>query len=176
MAEAHLDVTLVSRACEGDKVAVDQVLISIRPYLLRYFRSKNLDRFAADDLLQNTLLRIGKGLPRLKNVKSFQSFAFKAAAFELQDFYRGRYRIKEELQDEGEYPEWPDAAGHEAVLARLDIEIALQALKPLSRQILELKELGYRYREIAQLMGMTQAAVKMQVRRAFASMRKILEA
>ena len=39
---------------------------------------------------------------------------------------------------------------------------------------MELREYGYRYEEIANIVGSTEAAIKMQVKRAFEKMRDML--
>jgi RNA polymerase sigma-70 factor (ECF subfamily) len=57
---------------------------------------------------------------------------------------------------------------------RLDIEQALATLTPHARRIVELRAYGYRYQEIARLLQTTEAAVKMQVKRAFEKMRQLL--
>jgi RNA polymerase sigma-70 factor (ECF subfamily) len=50
----------------------------------------------------------------------------------------------------------------------------LEALTPKARRIMELREYGYLYREIAQMLDTTEAAVKMQVKRAFETMKEAL--
>jgi RNA polymerase sigma-70 factor (ECF subfamily) len=54
------------------------------------------------------------------------------------------------------------------------VEKALEALSPKARRIMELREYGYLYREIAQMLDTTEAAVKMQVKRAFDTMKEAL--
>jgi RNA polymerase sigma-70 factor (ECF subfamily) len=56
----------------------------------------------------------------------------------------------------------------------VDVEKALEALTPKARRIMELREYGYLYREIAQMLDTTEAAVKMQVKRAFETMKEAL--
>jgi RNA polymerase sigma-70 factor (ECF subfamily) len=51
------------------------------------------------------------------------------------------------------------------------VEKALSSLSDKARRIIELREYGYRYEEIAEMVGSTEAAIKMQVKRAFARMR-----
>ncbi len=57
---------------------------------------------------------------------------------------------------------------------QMDLEKALAALSPRARRIIELREYGYRYEEIANIVGSTEAAIKMQVKRAFEKMRDLL--
>jgi RNA polymerase sigma-70 factor (ECF subfamily) len=131
--------------------------------VLRAFFIKRIGlRPVVDDLVQNTLLRVHTGLEALKDSRRLKAFAMKAALFELHDLYRGRYGPKEVLYD----PELPLRAEHEASAgAAVDLERAL-----------ELREYGYRYQEIAERVGTTEAAVKMQVKRAFEKMREVLAA
>ena len=57
---------------------------------------------------------------------------------------------------------------------RLDLERALAVLTDHARRIIELHELGYPYAEIAEMLDTTEAAVKMQVKRAFERVRDTL--
>jgi RNA polymerase sigma-70 factor (ECF subfamily) len=52
----------------------------------------------------------------------------------------------------------------------------MSVLTDHARAILELRELGYPYAEIADTLDTTEAAVKMQVKRAFARLRDALTA
>ncbi|MEX0747421.1 MAG: sigma-70 family RNA polymerase sigma factor, partial [Rhodothermales bacterium] len=107
----------------------------------------------------------------LKDTQQLKSFMMKAAIFELQDFYRGRYSTREHLYD----PEHPPHTGHAETESgeKVDVEQVLSVLSEKAREIIELREYGYRYEEIAQKLGTTEAAVKMQVLRAFEKIREI---
>ncbi len=140
--------------------------------MLRGFFIKRISlRPEVDDLVQNTLVRVHQGLPSLRESGSLKAFSLKAALYELQDFYRGRYAPKERLIES------PEPHDHEAKIrasVSIDLEKALGALTPQARRIIELREYGYRYAEIAEIVGSTEAAVKMQVKRAFEKLRTIL--
>ena len=175
MANPRFNPELVERAKKGEKAAMEQVLSSLRPLLKSFFTRKARDAFTVDDLVQNTLLRVHTGLKALRNVEGFKAFAMKAAIFELHDMYRGRYAAKERLFDPERTVEWPSPASSDISGNRLDVERALSVLTPHARRIIELKEYGYRYKEIAQTLGTTDAAVKMQVKRAFVKMSMALQ-
>ena len=161
---------LVVRAQQGDAAAEQQLLVGLQDVLRRYFVRRIGMRDDVNDLVQNTLLRVHTGLPNLLNPERLQAFAMKAALFELQDFYRGRYSSRETLYD-------PDVPPEQAVAPpageRLDAEHFLSALTDHARRILDLRAYGYRYEEIAEMTGTTEAAVKMQVKRAFDKMRTL---
>lgn len=168
------DPTVVTRAQQGDESARRQLLLAIEPILRAFFTSRIGRGPDVDDLIQNTHIRVHRGLAALQNVERFKAFAMKAALFELQDFYRGRYSIREALYD----PDMPptDPSGSGTVALRMDLERAMETLSPKARRIIELRELGYPYADIAGLLGTTEAAVKMQVKRAFERLRTALTA
>ncbi len=162
------DADRVQRAQAGDEDARAKLLAAIEPVLRGYFIKRIGRHVDVDDLVQNTLVRIHTGLEDLEKPGSLKSFAMKAALFELQDYYRGRYDMKERLYDPEAAPErrGPDGIS----TASVDVDRALEALTPKARRIIELREYGYLYREIAQMLDTTEAAVKMQVKRAFEKM------
>lgn len=166
------DPEAVQRAQDGDEAARTQLLRRLDPVLRRFFTHRIGSRTEVDDLVQNTLLRVHSGLEALQNPERFKAFAMKAAVFELQDFYRGRYTAKEHLYDPDRPP--ADPAGTEHAGLRMDLERALESLTPKARRILELREMGYPYKEIAEMVETTEAAVKMQVKRAFERLRGVL--
>ncbi len=162
----------VSRAQAGDAAAREALLAAVASPIQAFFRSRIGGAPEVDDLVQNALLRVHRGLDALQRPDRFKAFAMKAALFELQDFYRGRYSTREALFD----PDLPTPGSVDAddVGLRIDLEAALATLTDHARTILELRELGYPYAEIAETLDTTEAAVKMQVKRAFDKLRDLL--
>jgi len=172
MASPTFDPAQVRRAQNGDERARSDLLERIEPILRGYF-IKRIGKIAeVDDLVQNTLVRVHEGLEDLEKPGSLKAFALKAALFELQDYYRGRYDMKEQLYDPDLPPDRTTDPDDRS--AQVDLETAMEVLSPKARRILELREYGYRYREIAQMIDTTEAAIKMQVKRAFDKMRDAL--
>jgi len=165
------DAPIVKAAQSGDAGARERLLSALQPILRGYFIKRIGKRPAVDDLIQNTLLRVHNGLGDLQNPERFKAFAMKAALFEVQDLYRGRYGPKETLFDPDVLPELTRDA---EAGASVDAERALSLLTAKARRILELRAYGYRYREIAEMIDSTEAAVKMQVKRAFDKMKEVL--
>jgi RNA polymerase sigma-70 factor, ECF subfamily len=158
------DLYTVERARDGDVAALEQVLAAIRPVLVAFFTNRIGSGPDAEDLAQNTLVRLNRAISELNDPGSLKAFAMRAAVFELQDFYRGRNRTKEWLFDPHEAPE--TRAEEPTGADSLDIDRVLSAITPHARKILELRAYGYQFDEIAEMVGSTKAAVKMQVRRA----------
>jgi RNA polymerase sigma-70 factor (ECF subfamily) len=163
------DPEAVLQAQAGDDGARERLLAALEPILRRFFLSRIGHRPDVDDLVQNTLLRVHTGLEALQNPARLKAFAMKAAVFEVQDFYRGRYSGREYLYDPDRPP--ADPGGTESTGLRVDLERALEVLTPKARRIIELREMGYPYKDIADLVDTTEAAVKMQVKRAFERLR-----
>ncbi len=166
--------TLAVAARDGDETSLSLLLKALEPIFRGFFVKRIGARVDVDDLIQNTLVRVARGLSDLKDPGRLKGFAMKAALFELQDFYRGRYTGKEALYDALSPPE--SHSSQPDVAAAIDVEKALQQLSPRARQIIELREFGYRYEEIAEMIGSTEAAIKMQVKRAFEKLRLIITA
>ena len=164
----------VALAQSGDAGARDALFGAIQPVLRSFFFARIGRTPDADDLIQNALIRVHRGLDALENPARLKAFALKAALFELQDFYRGRGQLREALFD----PDLPTPGSVDADdgADRLDLDRALGSLTDHARQILELRELGYPYAEIAETLDTTEAAVKMQVKRAFERLRSVLTA
>ncbi len=166
-----LDTALVDAARDGDRRALNEILTRLERVFRAFFLNRIGPRDEVEDLVQNSLLRVSGGIQDLNDSSRLKAFAMKAAFFELQDLYRGRYRAKETLFDplvSVDSVEEIDSAD------RMDLERALSQLSDHARRILELREYGYRYEEIAEKLGTTEAAVKMQVKRAFEKMRDVL--
>jgi len=172
MADPAFDPDRVRQAQNGDEAAQNDLLRRLEPILRGYFIKRIGKNADVDDLVQNTLMRVHDGLEDLKKPGSLKSFAMKAALFEIQDYYRGRYDMKEALYDPEVGPRRTTDPDDRS--ADVDVERALDVLSPKARRIMELREYGYIYREIAQMLDTTEAAVKMQVKRAFEKMREAL--
>lgn len=167
-----LDPQAVAYAQAGDPDAREALFGAITPVLRSFFYARIGRTPDADDLVQNALIRVHRGLDALENPARLKAFALKAALYELQDFYRGRGQLRESLFDP-DLPT-PGSVGPDDGADRLDLDRAMRALTDHARKILELRELGYPYAEIADTLGTTEAAVKMQVKRAFERLRAVL--
>lgn len=162
---------LVHRARDGDPAARSALLAQLEPMLRGYFIRRVGFRDEVDDLVQNTLIRVDRSLGDLRDPERLRAFTLKAALFELQDLYRGRYSSRElPLSDDLPPPtsDEPDSG------LSIDLDRAMASLSPHARRIMELKLMGYRYEEIAGMIASTEGAVKMQVKRAMERLRDLL--
>lgn len=162
---------VVRRAQDGDDRAKRQLVEQLQPLLRAYFIKRLGDRSVVEDLMQNTLVRMHRGLESLNHPDRFKGFVMKAALFELQDYYRGRYDMREELYEPD--TDLHDFGSDDGAGTSVDLERVLSVLTPTSRRVLELREYGYQYKEIGEMLDLTEAAVKMRVKRAFERLREL---
>lgn len=120
---AAFDVS-VDAAVEGDPRAIDRVLASIRPLVVRYCRARlgRLERsFAsADDVAQEVLLAVLTALPAYRDQeRPFLAFVYGIAAHKVSDAHRSRARSRIEYVEEVPETPGPLAADpvYQAVLA-----------------------------------------------------------
>lgn len=77
------DILLVLRAQQGDRAALDRLLQSVQRPLFGYIaRLLARSGLAAEDVLQETLLRIARNLEWLKEARYFRTWAFRIASRE----------------------------------------------------------------------------------------------
>ena len=137
-----------------------------------------LDPATAEEILQETFLRVYQERAAFRPVATFKTWAFTIARNLCVDILRSAPRLHEvganplpEVADPGPSPlDRLDRSNREAVLRR-----ALSDLPPDDREVLLLSRYhGLKYREIAAIVGGSEDAVKMRVHRALTRLRKLL--
>jgi RNA polymerase sigma-70 factor, ECF subfamily len=130
----HDDVRLVLRAQAGDLAAFEQVLRSLEPALRRYVGRLVGARPITDDVLQETFMRIWRGLGWLRDPALFRAWAYRIATRETHRLL-GRERHREELRaDDAELEQLAAPFADPAI--RLDLESVLMRISPLARTVL----------------------------------------
>lgn len=96
---------LAARAQLGDRAALEALLRSLEQPLLRHLRAMLNDRDLADDVLQETLLRLSRGLGSLREPHWVRAWAFRIATREAVRTARSeRARSTEPPDDWSEIP------------------------------------------------------------------------
>jgi RNA polymerase sigma-70 factor (ECF subfamily) len=173
---ATSSLTLLEQARNGDRSALDRLLQRYLPRLTRW-ASGRLPRWArdmsdTDDLVQDTLVRSVKNLPRFtpQGEGALQAYLRTAVMNRIRDEVRRRGRQPEPapldsaLADEGQSP-LEEAIGRE-LLGKYDR--ALDRLPPDEQELVIARvEMGCSYAEIAETSGRASAdAARMAVSRA----------
>lgn len=142
------------------------------------------DRHAAEDLAQETMLKVLRNLHRYRGQASFKTWVFSIARNLCLDHLRasGRTRMRllgsietaeRELPDTG-LPEPGETMEREE--SRAEVGRALHELSPDAREILILRAwLGLSYREIARRRGVAPAGIGTRLHRAHKSLSRSLK-
>lgn len=181
-----MDEDLIRRAANGDGGAFETLLKTYEKqvYNLALRMTDNPDD--AQDVTQETFLRVWRGLPGYRFDASFSTWLYRLANNVCIDFLRRRGGMKiVSLYGGEEDEEWelpvPDPApcAEAQVLARLtrvQVAEALGALEPEYRRALTLRVInGLSYAEIAAALEVPEGTVKSRIARAREKMRRLLK-
>lgn len=178
---AGLDqTTLVARAQDGDLAAFEELVIRYENRLYRYAYGMLGNRADAEDVLQDTLIRVWRALPTLTTPDAFSGWAYRIATHRCRDVLARRQFRRTDPVDPYQLPENataypggsaavpPDPAtatetGHQMdELSRL-----VQRLPPDDRACWLLCEIHQRsYREIAAALSIPESTVRGRLVRA----------
>ncbi|WP_438816818.1 sigma-70 family RNA polymerase sigma factor [Umezawaea beigongshangensis] len=181
-ARADADAQIVAAAA-GDRAAVERLLGSIRPLVVRYCRarvgSQERSFASADDVAQEVCLAVLTALPSYRDQgRPFLAFVYGIAAHKVADAHRSAARNRSEPV--AEVPDGPEVdAGPEqrAVQGELSEQMAklLRVLPDKQREIVVLRVVvGLSAEETAAAVGSTPGAVRVAQHRALAKLRTVL--
>ncbi|RJQ69577.1 sigma-70 family RNA polymerase sigma factor [Pseudonocardiaceae bacterium YIM PH 21723] len=174
---------LVGAAVDGDRRAIERLLASIRPLVVRYCRarvgSQERSSTSADDVAQEVCLAVLTALPSYRDQgRPFLAFVYGIASHKVADAHRSAARNRSDPVSE--VPDAPEiGAGPEqrAMHGELNAEMAqlLRILPAKQREILLLRVVvGLSAEETAEAVNSTPGAVRVAQHRALARLRKSL--
>lgn len=178
--------TVVGAAISGDRAALDRLLTTIRPLVVRYCRARvgrsERSFMSADDVAQEVCLAVLKALPSYQDQgRPFLAFVYGIAAHKVADAHRSLARNRadpvEHVPDEQETDVGqPEAAVLSEELSSRMGEL-LAALPDKQREIVVLRVVvGLSAEETADAVGSTPGAVRVAQHRALARLRKLVAA
>jgi RNA polymerase sigma-70 factor, ECF subfamily len=175
----------VSAAVEGDPRAIERVLGSIRPLVVRYCRARvgrqERNFASADDVAQEVCLAVLTALPSYRDQgRPFLAFVYGIAAHKVADAHRAAGRNRSEpvadVPDEPETDAGPEQRALHQELTQQMSEL-LQVLPDKQREIVLLRVVvGLSAEETAEAVGSTPGAVRVAQHRALARLRRSLSA
>jgi RNA polymerase sigma-70 factor (ECF subfamily) len=169
------DQGLVDRIARGDGAALDQLMATHSPALMRFATHFLRSAADADEVLQDVFLRAERAIRKGTRPERMEAWLFRIAVNRCRSkrrrwwpFVSGR---------EGEYAiaaaAAPDAESGPEWLAEIDA--ALAALSPTLREAFLLKHVeGLEYQEMSVSTGASISALKMRVARACQELRQQL--
>lgn len=172
------DRDLVDRARRGDLAAFETLYRMHAGRVFALCQRLSGDRADATALLQDAFVRAWERLSTFRGESSLTTWlhrltvnCFLEAARKTK---RREARVELQEMDEWRAASTPDASG--AVAARLDLEAALPRLAAGPRRVFVLHDIyGYRHEEIAALLGVAAATVRVQLFRARKQLMEILD-
>ncbi|GJE13235.1 sigma-70 family RNA polymerase sigma factor [Methylobacterium longum] len=161
---AKLDAAL-GEAVSHDDAAFKKLLVAVAPALRRFAISLARDPTAADDLMQDTLMRAWHARARFELGTNFEAWTFTILR---NAFYSGHRRSREVQDDDGSHTAQlatpPEQDGR---LDLQDVRAALDRLVPTMREALILVAIeNLTYEEAAAVMNCQIGTVKSRVWRA----------
>lgn len=167
--DAREDREPVSTGCgdpEEFTLLYQRTAAGIYAYLYRLCGCRHL----AEDLLQETFLTVFRSMGDFKARSSIRTWVYAIATNKFRDHCRNKRRTVEIDPDILETRPAPGPEPLEAMIRREDslrVRQAVQTLPPeLKATLLLVRFEGLKYREAAEVLGTTQATVRMQVHRA----------
>src|ERR1700730_9894804 len=164
----------MERYQQADPEAPAVLVSALSPALLRFFQSQAPSREQADDLLQDTWLRIHRVRHTYRPGEPVLPWIYAIARRVRVDGYRKTQRIRHhEIAKDG-LPEPPERA--EARNPGLTFDTLVAALPEAQREVVTmLKVGGLTLEEVARATSSTVGAVKQRAHRAYERLRKLLE-
>jgi len=168
---------LMRRYQEADRAAAESLMQALMPVLSRFFLSMPDGRLAADDLVQETLLRIHRARHTYRPGEPVLPWVYSIGRHVRVDHYRKLRRTvhHEEAVD-------PDILQARAISTQSeaegspDFDTLMNYLPESQREVLTmLKVLGMTVEEVARVTSSTTGAVKQKAHRAYDRLRSLLE-
>ncbi len=180
------DRELVHRVKDGDDAAFAQLVRRYQRQVANLIYLTMGSRDGLDDLVQEVFIRVHRSVGRFNFESSFFSWLYRITLNLCIDEIRRRKLRRvlslDFLAEDGDHPSFepPASTTPEDELLREErrqkVVDALQALSPLHRQILILREYqDLPYDEIANILGISVQAVKSRLFRARSELREQLE-
>jgi RNA polymerase sigma factor (sigma-70 family) len=170
------ELMVLVKAGDLDKLGI--LFERYKTRLYRYFYLNTGDQDASEDLVQNVFMRIIRFRDRFEAAGEFRSWMFSIAYHAKIDHFRKGKRTQrhEELRETDAVLE--RTAEHDMIdsenVSRL--ESALQRLRDDYREVLILARYEeLKYREIAEMLGCSEGAVKVRIHRALQELKGIFD-
>jgi len=164
----------MERYQQADPEAPTVLVNALSPKLLRFFRSRLTSREHADDLLQETWLRIHRVRHTYRPSEPVLPWVYAIARRVRVDGYRKARRIGQHETTVDVLPERPVQADRVSRLPAF--ETLMAALPESQREVVTLlKAGGLSLEEVARATSSTLGSVKQKAHRAYSRLRELLE-
>ncbi len=167
-------------AALGDRDALGRLVTVVRPAVFRYCRARLWDLETAEDVTQDVLIAIFRGLPRQDPpVRDLEAFSITVASRHVATAHRKR--ASRPQQEHDEIPDVVDPApGPEHVISLNDdvraLHVLLEQLTPVQREVVLLRIVnGLSAEDTGSVLGMTAGNVRVMQHRALTRLRALVQ-
>jgi RNA polymerase sigma-70 factor, ECF subfamily len=167
---------LMVRYQAADPAATERLLGALFPLLIRFFASMRDTRDVADDLAQDTLLRIHRARQTHRPGEPLLPWVYAIARHTRIDHFRRNRRRKSQEEQVDAVDLQKFAAPPQESSQQPEFDALLSNLPESQREVLTmLKVLGMTVEEVARATSSTAGAVKQKAHRAYEKLRAVLE-
>lgn len=163
-----------------EPVSFEKLARDVSPSLLRYLRRLVGDEVLAEDLLQDTLIRIARGLGSFSGHAAFKTWAFSIATHAVADHFRkpGRRARIVDVSEADDVPDTGRSIDERLVVDEMNacVRQVIDGLPEDYRAALVLHDLeGLTAEQTAEVCGCTVATAKIRIHRSRERLRKALQ-
>jgi RNA polymerase sigma-70 factor (ECF subfamily) len=179
MAPTKQGTTPAAGSVAGETSSFEEIAGELRAPILRYLRRFVGDTALAEDLLQETLVRISRGLGRFEGRSSVKTWAFKIATHTALDHLRHSKREVNllEVDDLGDVAAPGEEMGERLVIDEMNacLREEIDRLPESYRAAILLHDLeGLSAAQTAEVVGCSFATAKIRIHRARARLKQAL--
>lgn len=160
--------TLAREASAGDAVALNALLVAVRPEALRLCGRFLTNREDAEEACQDTLWAVARGIGDFHGRSKFRTWLHSLAANRARSTYQVIRRRHDGEAGGTPLPDRPDARRTSVIAGtRLDLLDALDGMPPDYAEAAALRDvLGLSYGDIAELLDVPEGTVKSRIHEA----------
>ncbi len=174
--QVNLVDRMVRRAQAGDPDAFEGVYRAHVGRIQALCLRMSGDAQHADTLTQDVFVRAWQKLSSFRGESQFSTWLHRLAVNVILQDRRSRGRRQAREQTVEDLEQYATATTQAMPGTKVDLERAIAGLPDGARQVLVLRDVqGFKYREIAELTGVSLGTVKAQIHRARALVREALE-
>jgi RNA polymerase sigma-70 factor (ECF subfamily) len=168
---------LGAKLAAGDQAAFAELYRAFGDRLHHYLAARLGSRPDADDVLQETFVRLARNRYKLRDVENLAAYVFTIARNEARRFAERKQREAARGRSLSATDLFDEACSKDLARRELAEQVAgaLDGLSAEQREVVELKTYGgLTFREIAEVTGAPQGTVVTRYRAALASLRRLL--
>ena len=183
------DGELIERILQNDLQAFDQLFIRYKNSVYRFAFYLTQNRNEADDLFQETWLRVVKNLVSTTMIKNFKAWIFtiitnlhrnELRKRRIRRLFHSQKRVESDMMNDKNQQLEPVVVPNvgdtsESIEIDIALKAAIKTLPPKQRQIFILKEVeGFKYTEISKILKLPVGTIKSQLHRTIKHLQKEL--